>query len=90
MVREEKLRYWRVVTELFAKAIERGDIRGEDPAILAAVVIGASHSLLFTFCANGKDDRFDTIPDIIDSLILDPLETKRTERLSTPGMEESR
>lgn len=75
---EESLR---VTEELFARAIERGDIPREDPLQLSALVHGAVHWMMEIAL---KDDSLPVadVAEMIDRIILRPLERRgrMTER----------
>jgi len=84
MIREAIKRNTEAVAKLLALAIDNGDIPPEDPHILASVFIGSAHELLSMFAEEGKKEAFDMIPDIIDRIILRPLEM---EQEADDGME---
>lgn len=86
MVKEAMRRNREIVAGLFARAVDRGDIPKDDPYILADVTIGAIHYLLHMMCDDEQDDAFDCVPDIVDRVILKPLEMMQR---NTTGMEES-
>lgn len=75
-----------IVAGLFAEAMERGDIPREDPHVLAAVLIGAAHRLLDVFTESEDRDAFDAVPEVLDRIILEPLETRRRH---APRMEDN-
>jgi hypothetical protein len=70
---------------LFKDALDRGDIAKEDPYMLADVTIGAIHNLLHMMCESEREEEFNAVPDIIDRIILKPLEKRKNY---TNGMEE--
>lgn len=66
-----------IVAELFAAAMERGEIPREDPQVLAAVLIGAAHRLLDMFMDGGNREAFDAVPRILERMIIEPLEMRQ-------------
>jgi AcrR family transcriptional regulator len=62
-----------VISGLLARAIERGDIVHEDPNVLAALILGAIHRLVYVMVKEGNEEALNTIPDIIERIILKPL-----------------
>jgi AcrR family transcriptional regulator len=84
MVREEIRKNREIVAGLFAEAIERGDIPKEDPYVLAAMLIGAAHRLLDLLAEREGEDAFESVPGILDRLILNPLEIRGRD---APAME---
>jgi AcrR family transcriptional regulator len=76
-----------VISGLLSSAIEQGDIVRADPMVLAAMILGAIHRLVYVMVKEGKEEDLITIPDIIHRIILKPLE--RGGRLSATE-EESR
>ncbi len=82
--RAESDRYAETAARLFAEAMDRGDIRREDPRVLAAVTIGSARGLMTMYSTGGSAEAFDGIPSILDRIVLRPLETKRE---SDSGME---
>lgn len=85
MISEQLRRNRDTVAVLFAKAIERGDIPEEAPDILAIILMGAGHALLDVLLERRGAEAFDEVPEIIDRLILRPLEARRHE---AKGMED--
>jgi len=77
MIREAITRTTENAAKLLAQAIDNGDIPPEDPYALAAVFVGAAHELLDMFAEQGNKEAFDMIPDIIDRIVLKPLEMKQ-------------
>jgi TetR/AcrR family transcriptional regulator len=85
-IRENMRKNREIVTGLFASAIERGDIRGEEsPLVLAAVLIGAVHRLMDLMVEGEEEDAFEAIPGIIDRIILNPLERAQKGASGTEG-----
>ena len=77
---KEKMRNYRhVLAGLITRAIERGDITEEDPYILTDVITGALHTLLCTISEKGGEEELEQIPDILDRIILKPLELRRND-----------
>lgn len=64
---------------LFQEAKDTGEIGSGDPALLAASYNGAIHGLLQWIHDSGQPERFTEIPEIVDQLILAPLEAAGTE-----------
>lgn len=86
MVKEEMRKNREIAAGLFAGAVDRGDIPKEDPYVLTDITFGAMHNLLHMMCEDERDEMFDSVPDIIDRIILKPLEMKKK---NTTGMEGS-
>ena len=63
-----------VISGLLSSAIERGEIVRGDPMILAALILGAIHRLVYVMVKEGKEEDLETIPDIIHRIVLKPLE----------------
>ncbi len=63
-----------VISGLLSSAIERGEIVDEDPVVLAALILGAIHRLVYVLVKEGNEKDLDTIPDIIHRIVLKPLE----------------
>jgi TetR/AcrR family transcriptional regulator len=72
-IRHEIERHRETAAELFSLAIERGEMRRVDPNVLSAVFVGAVHELLHVLADLGDIRRFDDVPGIIESLIIEPL-----------------
>ena len=70
-----------VISGLLSSAIERGDIVRVDPIVIAALVLGAIHRLVYVMVKEGREEDLMTMPDIIHRVILKPLQ--QAERLST-------
>ncbi len=66
-----------IIARLFAEAIERGDIPKEDPKMLAEIFIGAAHGLFHMLVEGGEENAFEAVPEILDRIILKPLEMRR-------------
>lgn len=66
-----------VVADLLASAMKRGDLADDDPKALAALIIGAIHRLLFIYINEENEEAINSVPDIIDRIVLKPLETGR-------------
>lgn len=62
-----------VISGLLSSAIERGEIVDEDPVVLAALILGAIHRLVYVLVKEGNEESLDTIPDIIHRIVLKPL-----------------
>ncbi len=77
MIKDEMKRKREIVAGLFSEAVERGDIADENPYMLAAVVTGAAHRLIYTLTELGDEDGIDDVPGILDRIILKPLELRR-------------
>jgi AcrR family transcriptional regulator len=74
-----------IMAGLISRAIERGDIPREDSRVLAALIIGAVHGLMHVLTETGGSDGLDAVPDIIDRIILKPLERKQIRASGTEG-----
>ena len=59
---------------LVAEAIKHGEIVEEDPKAVAALIIGSIHRLLFVYGNEGNEEAIHSIPDLIDRIVLKPLE----------------
>jgi len=83
LIKDEIRRNRNVVAELFADAMERGEIPREDPRVLAAMLIGAVHRLLDMFTESDDRNVFDALPGILERMIIEPLEMrqKRASRM---------
>jgi AcrR family transcriptional regulator len=68
-----------VITKLLSRAIERGDIVGEDPKVLAALIVGAIHRLAYVLVMEEDERALNAVPDIIYRIVLRPLETRRQD-----------
>ena len=66
-----------VITKLLSEAMERGDLVREKPELLAALIVGAIHRLIYVIVKEGDENTLNTIPDIIDRIVLKPLESRR-------------
>lgn len=64
--------YQDLVRELRA-ALDKGLIRDHDPELLAAVIQGATKELLNVLAERPGENPFDPLPDLIFSLLIDPL-----------------
>lgn len=67
-----------IISELLSEAMERGELVREDPEIVAALIVGAIHRLVYVMVKEGDENDLNTIPDIIDRIVLKPLETPGT------------
>lgn len=65
-----------VFSRLLDRAIERGDIVAEDPNVLAALILGAIHRLVYVMIKEGREEALNTIPDLIGRIILEPLRSE--------------
>jgi AcrR family transcriptional regulator len=75
------------VRELLEQAIARGEIPAEDPELLAAMMVGAVDRVLDVMAARGGESST-LVPDLVDRLILEPLEARaRRERPRQTGPE---
>jgi TetR/AcrR family transcriptional regulator len=75
-----------VIAGLLSRAIERGDIAGEDPMVVAALIVGAIHRLVYTFILQENEEAINAIPDIIDRIILKPLEARQRRATEEEGL----
>lgn len=66
-----------VIAGLLSEARDRGEIADEDPMIIAALIVGAIHRLLYVMVRKGKEEELRTIPEIIHRIVLKPLERER-------------
>ena len=64
--------------DLFVEAIDAGEILGEDPDLLVAMMHGAGHAMMSVFVSRGEME-FRKVFDCIDRLILRPLEERKHE-----------
>jgi AcrR family transcriptional regulator len=65
--------------EQLREAQNAGEIAGGDPALIAATVDGVIHGLMVLMHESGQPERFIEIPNIVDELILAPLERAGTD-----------
>jgi AcrR family transcriptional regulator len=65
-----------VFSELLSEAMERGDLVHEDPGMIAALIVGAIHRLVYVIVKEGDEQVLYSIPDIIDRIVLKPLGTR--------------
>ncbi len=72
-IRGEIERNRETIEVLCKKAMERGDVRRMDPAVLAAILVGAVHELLHLYMTRRNVECFDDVPGVIDRLIIEPL-----------------
>ena len=66
-----------VVADLVADAMKQGDLSDDDPKAIAALIIGSIHRLLYLYVNEESEESIHSIPDIIDRIVLKPLETRR-------------
>ena len=66
-----------VIDRLLSNAMDRGELAHEDPKVLAALIVGSIHRLVYIFVNEGDEEALNSIPDIIDRIVLKPLETGR-------------
>ena len=59
---------------LITEAMKQGEMTEEDPQAIAALIIASIHRLLFVYVNEDKEESIHAIPDIIDRIILKPLE----------------
>jgi len=78
ILRREIERNREIAADLFARAMERGDIGREDPFVLSAIFIGSIHELLHAFAELGDIAAFDGVPGIIDRVLIAPLMARAT------------
>jgi AcrR family transcriptional regulator len=69
-----------VVEDLLTEAMKRGDMADDDPKALGALVVGSIHRLLHVYVSEENEEEIHSIPDIIDRIVLKPLETGRPGR----------
>ncbi|MCK4350875.1 MAG: TetR/AcrR family transcriptional regulator, partial [Candidatus Krumholzibacteria bacterium] len=62
-----------VVADLLASAMEQGDLSDDDPKALAALIVGAIHRLLYIYVNEENEEAINSVPDIIDRIVLKPL-----------------
>lgn len=77
IIRGFHLKQKELLAGLFTRAIERGDIKREDPHLLASVLLGSLKGLCGEYMYGKKEGHFDYINEIMDRMILKPLETTR-------------
>lgn len=65
------------LSELLSQAMERGDLVREDPDVVAALIVGGIHRLVYMMFRDGDENDLNSIPDIIYRIVLKPLETGR-------------
>ena len=85
MVKEAMIKNREIMAGLFASAADRGDIPKEDPYVLADITIGAIHNLFHMMCEDERDEALDTVADIVDRIILEPLEMNKKDTTGTEG-----
>jgi AcrR family transcriptional regulator len=68
------------ISDLLGQAMERGDLVREDPNVVAALIVGGVHRLLYMLFKEGDENDFNSIPDIIYRIVLKPLERDRQGR----------
>jgi len=85
LIREKIERNMETVAKLCAQAIDRGEIRPEDPRVLAATIIGSVHELLHMYAEGGNKEAFEGVPSIIDRIIIKPLETRQAHDTGMEG-----
>jgi TetR/AcrR family fatty acid metabolism transcriptional regulator len=86
LVKKEMCTYHTRLAKFIEQAIERGEIRKEDPEAVSAILIGAIHKLIYMFAESGNTDAFDTAASLLDRIILKPLEISKDD---APGTEEN-
>ncbi len=69
-----------VVEELLAEAMKRGALDYDDPKALSALIVGSIHRLLHVYVSEETEEGIHSIPDIIDRIVLAPLERERPGR----------
>ncbi len=69
-----------VVEELLAEAMKRGELTEDDPKALAALIVGSIHRLLHVYVSEENEEEIQSIPDVIDRIVLKPLERGRPGR----------
>jgi AcrR family transcriptional regulator len=74
-----------VMAELVQRAMERGDIAEEDPMVLAALITGAIHRLVYVMAKEGREEDLKTIPEIIHRIVLKPLERESDSDAAEEG-----
>ncbi len=79
VIREKLRNYRNIFAGLITRAVERGEITAEDPYVVTDILTGALHKLLHTMAENGSEEKFDAIPEILDRIILKPLELRRND-----------
>lgn len=85
MIKEEIRKNWEIMARLIESAAERGDIPREDPEMLAAALLGAMHRILYMLADTGRVDAFDTVPEFINRIIIEPLEMRQQGNSSLEG-----
>jgi len=60
--------------ELFRQAMQAGEIRPDDPAYLAAAYAGMVWGLIHTWNQNKELEKIASLPQLVDRLLLQPLE----------------
>jgi len=74
-----------VMADLLASAMKRGDLADDDPKALSALIIGAIHRLLYIYVNDENEEAINSVPDIIDRIVLKPLETGRSGATEEEG-----
>jgi len=74
-----------VIAGLLAEAMRRGDMAEDDPRAIAALIIGSVHKLLHMYVSEEREEAIHSIPDVIDRIILKPLERGRSDRCEEEG-----
>jgi AcrR family transcriptional regulator len=82
-IRQEIERNTDTAAKLLARAVDNGDIAPEDPYVVASMLIGSVHELLHMFAERGNKEAFDEVPDIIERMVLKPLELRKKRDTET-------
>ena len=66
------------VEDLLKEAMKRGELTDDDPKALAALIVGSIHRLLYMYASEENEEAIQSIPGIIDRIVLKPLEQGRS------------
>lgn len=70
---ETKRQHLQSITAKLTRAQEAGELRPYDPLLLAAAIQGATKELFGEMAERSGDNPFDTLPEVLFSLLIDPL-----------------
>lgn len=65
-----------VAASLIGRAMDAGDLRREDPNVVAAMLVGSVHELMHMLVDGAGATAFEEVPGIIDRMLIRPLETR--------------
>ena len=70
---QSKDKHFQDTVAKLTRAQESGELKPYDPKLLAAAIQGATKELFGEFAERPGDDPFDTLPDVLFNLLIDPL-----------------